>query len=52
MSKQKPKPVKPRDKNILAAYRREIDLREKKIPDKKKYTRKQKHKEIKYGRDN
>jgi hypothetical protein len=35
----------------LAAYRREIDLREKKIPDKKKYTRKQKHQGSKYGKD-
>ena len=50
MSKQKTKPVKQRDKNILAACRREIDLHEKKIPDKKKYTRKQKHKESKYDK--
>jgi uncharacterized protein YkvS len=33
-----------RDLTILAAYRREIDLREKKVPNKKRYIRKIKHK--------
>ncbi len=35
-----------RDGNILAAYRREINLREKKILSKKIYSRKNKHKDI------
>ncbi len=41
--KKKNKVVK-RDGNILAAFRREVDLRERKIPDKTKYNRKKKHK--------
>jgi hypothetical protein len=45
--KKTKKTKKSRDLNILAAYRREIDLREKKIPNKKRYTRKLKHKNIK-----
>ena len=33
-----------RDYNILKSYRREINLRTRKVKNKKKYTRKQKHK--------
>ncbi len=42
--KKKKKKIKPRDLNILAAYRREIDLREKRISNKLFYSRKKKHK--------
>ena len=36
--------MKRRDHNIRKAFQREIDLREKQIPSKKKYSRKTKHK--------
>jgi len=42
--KQINKKIKARDYNILAAFKKEIDMREKKIPNKKKYSRKNKHK--------
>ena len=38
------KTIKPRDQNILAACKREINLNTQTIRDKKKYTRKIKHK--------
>ena len=36
--------MKKRDLNILKAFQNEIDLKTKSIPSKKKYTRKEKHK--------
>jgi len=36
--------AKQRDQNIQKAYRKEIDLSTKAIPDKSKYKRKEKHK--------
>jgi len=36
--------MKKRDLEILASYRREINLRTKSVKNKKKYTRKTKHK--------
>ncbi len=44
MPRKKKKKMKPRDLNILAACRREVDLREKRIPNKLFYSRKKKHK--------
>ena len=38
------KPVKARNTMIIAAFRNEIDLKTKVVPDKKKYSRKEKHK--------
>ena len=44
MAKKKQKRPKARDLNILKSIQGEFSLRERKIPDKKKYTRKIKHK--------
>jgi hypothetical protein len=41
---KKQKPVKARNTMIIAAFRNEIDLKTKVVPDKKKYSRKEKHK--------
>ena len=38
--------MKPRDLNIMKAFKRELDLRTKSIKDKKKYSRKAKHKAV------
>lgn len=42
--KRKIKEAKTRNPIILAAFKNEIDLKTKVVPDKKKYSRKQKHK--------
>ena len=43
MKKNKKRKGKARDPNIIRAFRRELDLRTKKIASKKKYSRKKKH---------
>lgn len=42
--KAKAKNIRARDKTIEAAFRREVNTKEKIIPEKKIYTRKKKHK--------
>jgi hypothetical protein len=44
MKKNKKKTIKKRDLNVLASFKREISLQTKTIPDKTKYSRKNKHK--------
>ena len=47
MAKKKKKKVSnKRNGDVLASYKREINLQTKTIPDKKKYCRKKKHKSI------
>ena len=38
--------MKPRDLNIMKAFKRELDLRTKSVKNKKKYSRKAKHKAV------
>ena len=45
MKKKKLKEHKPRNPMIIAAFKKEINLQTKVVKDKKKYSRKQKHKE-------
>ncbi len=40
--------MKQRDHNIKKSYQREIDMRQKVVESKKKYSRKKKHKKEKY----
>jgi hypothetical protein len=44
----KKKPIKARNAIIIAAFKNEIDLKTKVVPDKKKFNRKIKHKKKEY----
>lgn len=43
MAKKKQR-IKPRNTDIIAAFKREVNLSTQVVPDKSKYSRKQKHK--------